>query len=89
MKKEKYFELKFELDWELSNKWNNVKDYIEFDIETYLIGIISPVNLLFKIPLNTPWKDSCFWDSEVNEVVKKKFLNWYNELFISKEIYNF
>ncbi|XP_054706598.1 uncharacterized protein LOC129216408 [Uloborus diversus] len=50
------------------------------------VGFVSPVLLLPKLMLQDLWKSGISWDAEVDESMKEKFLHWFGDLCLLKEV---
>ncbi|XP_054713457.1 uncharacterized protein LOC129222921 [Uloborus diversus] len=50
------------------------------------VGFVSPVLLLPKLMLQDLWKSGISWDADVDENMKEKFLHWFEDLCLLKEV---
>ncbi|GFV23921.1 uncharacterized protein TNCV_272841 [Trichonephila clavipes] len=51
-----------------------------------LIGFTCPVTLVPKLILQDCWREKINWDTELPDILGKKFLKWANELSCLKDI---
>ncbi|XP_035218927.1 uncharacterized protein LOC118192133 [Stegodyphus dumicola] len=51
------------------------------------LGIVCSFTLMPKLLLQECWKQKIAWDAELPEVIKKKFLNWQNQITQLKNIF--